>query len=100
MEILVDKEMTVVKNKEVKTVDKEGLILLLGKRVTLFCMNYIYTGELIGVNTNDIKLEDAKIVFETGAFSEKKFKDAQSLGVKYFYIRTATIESYGELNKE
>lgn len=29
---------------QVIEVDNEGLISLLGKKVTLFCMNYIYTG--------------------------------------------------------
>lgn len=35
--------------KLIQEVEGEGLIALLGKRVTLFCMNYIYTGDLVGV---------------------------------------------------
>ena len=31
-------------------VECEGLEKLLGKKVTLFCLNYIYTGTLVGVN--------------------------------------------------
>ena len=33
-------------------VDNEGLVGLMGQRVTLFCLNYIYTGKLTGVNDN------------------------------------------------
>ena len=35
---------------EVVEVANEGLISLLGKTITCFCMNYIYTGKLEGVN--------------------------------------------------
>lgn len=35
--------------KIIAEVQGEGLVKLLGSRVTLFCMNYIYTGDLIGV---------------------------------------------------
>ena len=34
----------------VTEVEGEGLTKLMGERVTLFCMNYIYTGKLVGVN--------------------------------------------------
>ena len=81
-------------------VEGEGLVGLLGQKVTVFCMNYIYTGVLAGVNTNDILLEDPRIVYETGAFSDKKFADAQSIGSKALYIRTSAIESYAVLPKE
>jgi len=47
-------------------VDNEGLVSLLGKSVTLWCGIYIYTGKLIGVNDDTVKLADAKIVYETG----------------------------------
>ena len=36
--------------KIVQEVEGEGLVKLLGERVTLFCANYIYTGKLEGVN--------------------------------------------------
>ena len=75
-------------------VEGEGLLALLGKRVTLFCMNYIYTGELEGVNETCVKLRDAYIVYETGSFSDSQWKDAQKLA-KEFYVQTAAIESFG-----
>lgn len=74
--------------------ENEGLLALLGKKVTFFCLNYIYHGELEGVNDTCVKLKDAFIVYETGAFTDKGFKDAQKLADTW-YLATATIESYG-----
>lgn len=75
----------------------EGLIKLLGKKVTLFCMNYIYTGELIGVNESCVLLKNPAIVYETGAFTDSKYKDCQSLNVSEWYVSIASIESFGVL---
>lgn len=80
----------------VQEVEGEGLSALLGKTVTLFCSAYIYTGKLVGVNENCVKLSGAKIVYETGDFSSKDWKDAQSLP-KDWYVATSAIESFGEL---
>ena len=80
----------------VREVEKEGLENLLGKRVTLFCGVYIYTGELVGVNDTCVKLHDAKVVYETGAFSDKDWKDAQKIG-DVWYVQCAAIESFGIL---
>jgi hypothetical protein len=74
----------------------EGLVKLLGKRVTLFCANYIYTGNLIGVNDSCVLLHDAGIVYETGAFNETNWKDMQKLPHDW-YVSTLSIESFGEL---
>lgn len=60
----------------VTEVEGEGLMALLGERVTLFCLNYIYTGKLTGVNSTCVLLEDAAIVYETGAFDASAWKDA------------------------
>ena len=79
-------------------VEGEGLVMLLGEYVMLFCMNYIYTGKLTGVNTHDVLLEDAAIVYETGAFNTDKFSDAQKIK-EGLYVRTGSIESYSKTNK-
>jgi len=63
----------------VTEVENEGLTALMGKTVTLFCGVYIYTGKLVGVNDTCVKLEDAGIVYQTGSFTDKKWKDCQSL---------------------
>ena len=83
----------------VTEVDGEGLVALMGKRVMLFCLNYIYTGTLTGVNQSCVLLEDPAIVYETGAFDKTSFDDAQKLPHS-LYIQTAAIESFGETNKK
>lgn len=80
----------------VSEVEGEGLVALLGKRVTFFCMNYIYTGDLVGVNETCILLEKPAIVYETGAFDTKDWKDAQSLP-NSLYLQTSAIEAFGEV---
>jgi hypothetical protein len=82
--------------KIITEVENEGLIKLLGERVTLFCANYIYTGKLVGVNESCVLLEDAAIVYETGALTDKAWKDAQSLP-RAWYVQLAFIESFGLL---
>lgn len=79
---------------QVQEIEGQGLEALLGQKVTFFCLNYIYHGELIGVNEVDILLRDAYIVYETGAFTDKGFKNAEILGPEW-RIRTSCIESYG-----
>ena len=75
--------------------EAEGLEALLGEQVFILCACYIYSGKLVGVNAQDIKLEDTSIVYETGEWSSPQWKDAQKLPQKYHYIRTGMIESYG-----
>ena len=79
----------------VETNNKEGLHALMGKRVMIWCCRYIYAGKLIGVNEQDIKLTECGIVYETGPLNETGFSDYQELPNDQ-YIRTASIESYGE----
>lgn len=81
---------------QVTEVEGEGLIALIGKRVTLFCANYIYTGELIGVNESFVLLKNAAIVYETGPLDSGDWADAQSLPHDW-YVTTGSIESFGEL---
>lgn len=65
---------------QVQEVEGEGFMALIGQRITMWAQDgFIYTGKLVGVNGEFIKLEDAAQVFETGAFNDPKWKDAQSL---------------------
>ena len=82
--------------KLITEVENEGLLKLIGERITLFCANYIYTGKLIGVNETCVLLENAAIVYETGPLSDKSWKDAQPLPQNW-YVQTAFIESFGLL---
>jgi hypothetical protein len=81
---------------KVEEVSGEGLVGLMGEEITLFCLNYIYAGKLVGVNESYIKLESAKVVYETGAFTEKSWKDAQALPHDW-YVQLSAIESFGKL---
>ena len=82
--------------KIVQEVEGEGLEKLLGERITLFCANYIYTGVLRGVNESCVLLEDAGVVYETGSFSDKSWKDLQKLPADW-YVQRGAIESFGRL---
>lgn len=83
---------------KVEEVAGEGLIGLMGEEITIFCMNYIYAGKLTGVNDTCIKLDNAHVVFETGAFNDKGYKDAQKVAEE-LYIQTNSIESFGKTKK-
>lgn len=72
----------------------DGLESLMGERITLFCMNYIYTGQLVGVNDKYVLLDKPAIVYETGDFSTPRWKDAQALPHQLFVMLFA-VESFG-----
>ena len=82
--------------KLVEEVQGEGLDKLIGEQVTLFCVNYIYTGKLYGVNAACVLLKNAAIVYETGEFQTPSWKDAQSLPNDW-YVMLSAIESFGIL---
>jgi hypothetical protein len=79
----------------VQEVEGEGLESLLGERVLLMCAGYFYEGKLVGVNEKCVKLEDPGIVYETGPWSEKSYKDIQKLHAADWYVSTGLIESFG-----
>jgi hypothetical protein len=85
---------------EVKEVNNEGLVSLLGKQVLLLCLNYFYFGVLEAVSDTEVKLSSAHIVYETGGWLDSEWKDSQSLGGLPHYVRTCAIESYREVAKE
>lgn len=80
----------------VSEVENEGFMALLGKRITIFSLNYIYTGDLVGVNDTCVLLENPAIVYETGPFNTKDWKDAQNLP-NNLYVQMGCIESFGEV---
>ena len=82
--------------KLIEEVNGEGLDKLIGQRITLFCVNYIYTGKLVGVNDTCVLLTDASIVYETGELTSKDWTDAQSLPNDW-YVQLSAVESFGVL---
>ncbi len=69
---------------------------LLGRCLTFWCLNYIYTGKVTGVYADQIELSEPKVVYETGDFGDPNWKDAQSLPYPIFVMRR-NIESWGVL---
>ncbi len=80
--------------KLIEDVNEDGLELLLGERVTFFCMNYFYVGKLIGVNDKYVLLEEPSIIYETGSFNENLWKDAQPLP-NNIYVMLSCVEAFG-----
>jgi hypothetical protein len=80
---------------QVVDVDNEGIVTLLGKKVMVFCMNYIYAGTLEGVNADTILLANSSIVYETGELVGEDWKDSQPMPAPV-YIRCNCIESICE----
>jgi hypothetical protein len=73
--------------------EKDGLESLLGERVILLCLNYFYVGKLTSVSRTCALLEDASIVYETGQWNAKTWKDAQKLH-RPVYVRLGCLESF------
>jgi hypothetical protein len=81
--------------KIIETTDASGLESLLGERITLFCLNFIYTGTLTGVNDKFVLLTNKPaIVYETGPLTDGKWKDAQPLPNDDLYVMQSAIESF------
>lgn len=78
---------------KVEEIEGEGLMALLGQVITLFCVNYFYTGTLAGVNEDCVLLTTPKIVYETGPFTDKAWKDAQELP-NDLYVMKSAIEAF------
>lgn len=71
---------------------------LITKEITVFCVNYIYTGILEEVSLDHIRLAQPAIVYETGPFDKNYFQDAQALPSDLYIARSA-IESFGQLKR-
>ena len=82
--------------KRVLEVDNDGLMKLMGENICVIACRYIYAGVLDGVNDDCICLKNPKIVYETGAWSQPDWQDAQELGVDEIFIQTSSIESFME----
>lgn len=89
------KKLVTVTEPRTEIVEEDAYLMsLMGQRVTFWCMNYIWTGKLIGVNNVNVLLEDAHLVFETGAFNTKDWKDAQKLPGE-MAIQLSAVEAFG-----
>ena len=80
----------------VEETENQGLEALLGERVLLICAGYFYEGKLMGVSGQCVELSDPSIVYETGAFSDKEYKDIQNLHTDTWFVSIPLIESFGK----
>ena len=90
----VEKVVEVVTEQVSEIVESDGgPVTLLGKEVYVACTSYAYSGTLTGVNDKFVELENPSIVYETGPWTDKKWKDAQKLPTKKCVIFQAQIEN-------
>ena len=59
--------------------NRKALEAYMGKRITLFCSAYIYTGTVTSIDDFCISMSDTSIVYETGPLDTTGWKDAQPL---------------------
>lgn len=83
---------------KVEEVAGEGFLALMGQQVYVLCMNYHYTGKLVGVNDTFVKLETGAIVYESGSHTDSKFKDAQVISEE-LYIQLNSVEAFAATKK-
>ena len=79
--------------------EKNAYEELLGKKVCIISLTYIYAGELTGVNDTCIALKNAQIVYDTGSWSKASWEEAEALPCEEYYVSIACIESFGEIDK-
>lgn len=80
--------------KLVEVAEDGGLESYMGQRVTLYCCRFFYTGELIGVSDDCVVLKGGGIVYDTGDFKDKEWKNYQKLPHDWCVARQS-IESFG-----
>lgn len=87
----------VVQLESVVVEESRGLLEERGKVVLVHCINYIYSGMLTNVSDTEVELTKAQVVFETGGYSDKKFKNAQSVQNTPVHLSRGAIESWWTL---
>ena len=93
MPVTVERVIEKVTEEKTEVIDSEGgPITMLGTTVYVQCTSYAYTGELTGVNDKFIELSNPEIVYETGAWSNKKFSTAEKLPTNKMTIFLAQVE--------
>lgn len=76
-------------------VSGDGFDSFLGEKITVYCGVYIYTGILSGVNDLFLKLDEAKIVYDTGPHGSNEWADAEKFNGSW-YVMINAIESFGD----
>lgn len=74
---------------------RQDLLNLIGEKVVLLGVNYLYYGVLTEVYEDNVSLQGAKIVFETGNITDAKFKDESEMYSSKWNIMLSAVESFG-----
>lgn len=80
--------------KIVETDTNQDLESRLNKQVVFMCFNYIYTGVLTAINDKFYRITNPHIIYETGKWTDSKWKDCQSMGEDELDIMVGTFESW------
>jgi hypothetical protein len=87
------KKITTSKKKPAATIG--NLDVLLGQRVMLLCLNYIYSGVLKAIEHDRLVLAEPSIVYETGPWDTNTYSDTQRLPCELLYVQRGAIEAFG-----
>ena len=63
------------------------------------CANYIYGGTLEDITIDKVVLREPSIIYETGPWDAKAWKDAQKLPTDRLYLERSAVESFFELKR-
>ncbi len=74
---------------------RQDLLNLIGEKVVLLGVNYLYYGVLTEVYEDNVSLQGARIVFETGNITDAKFKDESEMYSSKWNIMLSAVESFG-----
>lgn len=74
----------------------EGLEAFLNKRIFIVCRSYFYAGQLTGINSECVLLEDARFVLQSGSFEGSKFEESEKVKGGKIYVSKNSIESFFE----
>lgn len=68
---------------------------LRGRKIMVWCRNFIYSGVLTDYDEDFVEITDPFVVYETGALTDKTFKDAQPLPQDSWLVFRSAAESIG-----
>jgi hypothetical protein len=95
----MEKDTSQVKQDQMQELDGVTVEALIGQMVMVIAARYIYSGKLVAFGHDAVWLAVPEIVYETGPFSDKKWKDAQRLPVEVYRIERSAIEGLGPVNR-
>ena len=87
------KRMVEIEVPEFVTTDEGPYDTLLGEYCLVMCLNYMYAGTVTGVNGQVLVLSEPSLVYETGPWANKSWKDAQRLPTDECRVRLEHIEN-------